>query len=101
VAARMTTREQVEGRIRTAWINGGPLAVTPRSDERYTVEGRLGTRYTVHVIGWEHATCDCKAGLHGTLCWHLMAVLLRRVADAMALQGGQRTSPHSAEAAGS
>jgi hypothetical protein len=77
-----SVREQVEGRIRAAWVNGGPSAATPRGSDRFLVTGRDGhARYTVHVLSAEHATCDCPAGLHGRFCWHAAAALLRRTAD--------------------
>jgi len=78
-----TVREQVEGRIRAAWVNGGPSAAIPRGSSRYVVTGRDGhARYTVHVLSIERATCDCPAGLHDRFCWHAASALLRRAADA-------------------
>jgi uncharacterized Zn finger protein len=75
-------RELLEGRIRAAWINGGPSAATPRGNDRYVVTGRDGaTRYTVNVLSSERAACDCPAGLHGRFCWHAAAAMLRRTAD--------------------
>lgn len=78
-----TVREQLEGRIRAAWVNGGPSAAIPRGSDRFMVIGRDGaSRYTVHVLTAERATCDCPAGIHGRFCWHAAAALLRRTADA-------------------
>jgi SWIM zinc finger len=84
MAKTMTIREQLEARIKAAWINGGPEAATPRGNGRFLVTGRDGeTRYTVHVLASDAATCDCPAGLHGRACWHAAAAYLRTIADAM------------------
>jgi hypothetical protein len=87
-------REQIEGRIRAAWANGGPRAAKPRGRNdrggyRYSVTSRDGkTRYTVNVFGTEpdQVFCDCPAGLHGTFCWHQAAALLRKLADSEQLK---------------
>jgi uncharacterized Zn finger protein len=80
-AAKMTEREKLEGRLEAAKINGGASAAIPRGNDRYTVEGRAGARYTVQVFNLETMACDCKAGINGVACWHAAAVYLRIVAD--------------------
>jgi hypothetical protein len=82
-------REQIEGRVRAAWANGGPRAAKPRGRNdrggyRYSVTSRDGSRvYTVNVDGFDvgNVACDCPAGQHGTFCWHGAAVLLRLLAN--------------------
>lgn len=83
MAKRMTEREKAEGRLAAAIINGGAAAAIPRGDDRYTVLGRSGDRYTVHAFCLDDLRCDCKAGLlgGGTACWHAAAVYLRLIAD--------------------
>lgn len=77
----MTHREKIEGRLHAAQVNGGAAAATPRGNNRYTVTGRSGSRYTVAVFDLESMICDCKAGSYGTPCWHTAAVYLRLIAD--------------------
>lgn len=79
----MSYRTKVEGRLEAAKINGGAAAATPRGNDRYTVVGREGARYTVMVFNIETMACDCRAGRNGggTPCWHAAAVYLRLVAD--------------------
>ena len=77
-----TYREKIEGRLEAAKVNGGAAAAEPRGNDRYTVEGRSGARYTVWALNAETFFCDCKAGTtSGTPCWHAAAVFLRIVAD--------------------
>jgi len=83
MAAAMTERQKLQGRLDAAKINGGASAATPRGSDRYTVEGRAGGRYTVQVFNLETMACDCKAGLHGTACYHAACVYLRLLADRM------------------
>jgi hypothetical protein len=79
----MTVKEQLEARIKVAWHNGGPEAATPRGNGRFLITGRDGqSRYTVHLVSSEVATCDCAAGIHGRACWHAAAAWLRSIADA-------------------
>lgn len=84
----MSLREQVEGRLKAAQINGGAAAAEPRGNGRYVVTGRDGhTRYTVHVLSAENAACDCPAFVKGggRFCWHAAAALLRNLADSQAM----------------
>ncbi len=81
MAMRMTEREKVQGRLEAAKVNGGAAAATPRGNDRYTVSGRTGTRYTVFAPSLETLVCDCKAGVHGGDCWHKASVYLRMLAD--------------------
>jgi len=77
-----TYREKIEGRLQVAKINGGAAAAEPRGNDRYTVEGRAGARYTVWALNAETFFCDCKAGTtSGTPCWHAAAAFLRIIAD--------------------
>lgn len=73
-------RDKVEGRLHAAQINGGASAATPRGDDRYTVVGRAGDRYTVLAVDLETMRCDCKADQYGAPCWHAASVYLRIVA---------------------
>jgi uncharacterized Zn finger protein len=82
MAARMTEREKLQGRLDAVKVNGGASAAQPRGNDRYTVEGRSGGRYTVQVFTIETMACDCRAGIHGVACWHSAAVYLRLIADA-------------------
>ncbi len=80
-----TYREKIEGRLEAAKVNGGAAAAEPRGNDRYTVEGRSGARYTVWAMNAETFFCDCKAGTtSGTPCWHAAAAFLRIVADSAA-----------------
>jgi len=80
-ATRMTEREKFESRLHAAQVNGGAAAVTPRGNDRFTVEGRAGARYTVQVFNLEMMACDCKAGQFGNACWHQAATYMRLIAD--------------------
>jgi uncharacterized Zn finger protein len=81
MAARRTEREKIEGRLAAARVNGGAQAATPRGNDRYTVEGRAGARYTVQFFNLESMACDCRAGIFGNACWHAAATYLRIIAD--------------------
>lgn len=77
-----TYREKIEGRLEAAKVNGGAAAAQPRGNDRYTVIGRSGGRYTVWAMNADTLLCDCKAGTtSATPCWHAAAVFLRIVAD--------------------
>jgi len=77
-----TYREKIEGRLLVAKVNGGAAAAEPRGNDRFTVEGRAGARYTVWALNAETFLCDCQAGTtSGTPCWHAAATFLRIVAD--------------------
>ncbi len=86
MAQRMTEREKIESRLYVAKINGGASAAMPRGDDRYTVVGRAGDRYTVRAFGLERMTCDCRAGQFSRDCWHKAATFLRLVADRTAVR---------------
>lgn len=79
-------RSRIQAALFRARVAGGAKCATPRGRDLYTVTGRAGDRYTVLVAGLEsdHVRCDCKAGFHGTPCWHAAAAWLRVVADRMA-----------------
>jgi hypothetical protein len=82
MAARMSENQKIQGRLDAAKINGGAHAVTSRGNDRYTVEGRTGNRYTVFAPSLETILCDCKAGLLGhTPCWHAAATFLFIVSE--------------------
>jgi hypothetical protein len=76
----MTEREKLQSRLEAAKINGGAAAAIPRGNDRYTVEGRAGARYTVWVLG-DRYMCDCKAGMYGNACYHAACAYLRIIAD--------------------
>jgi len=87
-----TYREKIEGRLEAAKVNGGATAAEPRGNDRYSVTGRSGARYTVWAVNAETFLCDCKAGTtSGTPCWHAAAAYLRTLADRVASQEG---GPH-------
>lgn len=77
----MTEREKIASRLQVAKINGGAVAASPRGDDRYTVVGRAGDRYTVRALGLERMLCDCRAGQFDRDCRHKAATFLRLVAD--------------------
>ncbi len=63
-------REKIEGRLEAAKVNGGATAAEPRGNDRYSVTGRSGARYTVWAVNAETFLCDCRAGTtSGTPCW--------------------------------
>ncbi len=86
MAMHMTEREKVESRLQAAKTNGGAAAATPRGEDRYTVIGRAGDRYTVQAFTLERMVCDCRAGQFDRDCWHKAATFLRVVADRTAVQ---------------
>ena len=66
MAVVMTERQKLQGRLDAAKINGGTAAVTPRGNDRYTVEGRAGARYTVQGFGLETWPAAAEPGSTAT-----------------------------------
>jgi hypothetical protein len=78
-----SVREQAQGRLAAAIVNGGAQAAEPRGNGTYTIRGRAGDRYTCRVISLDVVQCDCKAAISrgSNACWHSAAAWLRAVAD--------------------
>jgi hypothetical protein len=76
----MTTGAQAsyERAVERARALGGASRVTDLGGDRYTVLGRQGDVYRVRVDADGETFCICPAGQLDNVCWHVMAVTLRR-----------------------
>src|SRR5438874_10975526 len=57
---------------------GGAGRTTDLGGGKYTVLGRQGDTYHVFVDADGESYCSCPAGANELVCWHVMAVTLRR-----------------------
>src|SRR5438105_1957475 len=72
------TQQSYERAAERARALGGASRTTDLGGGRYAVLGRQGDTYCVFVDAAGESYCSCPAGANELVCWHVMAVTLRR-----------------------